>query len=75
VANKHYWQVTEADFANAVAPDAEAAQKAAQRAHAENRGESHPAKPAHEKAPVLPGSAIIRDTLQNGAWAAQDSNL
>jgi len=29
VANKHYWQVTDADFAKAIAGDAEAVHKAA----------------------------------------------
>jgi hypothetical protein len=66
VANKHYWQVTDADFTKAIGSNPKAAQKAAQRAHAECSGESHATKPAHKKAPVLLGSATFRDTLQNG---------
>jgi hypothetical protein len=62
VANKHYRQATDADFAKAVASDTEAAQKAAP----QTRGESHAERPAHEKAPVLFGSATLRETLQNG---------
>jgi site-specific recombinase XerD len=70
VVNKHYWQVTDSDFTKALAADPKAAQKAArkaaQQAHAETRDESQSPKPAHEKAPVLLGSAIFRETPQNG---------
>jgi len=75
VANKHYRQVTDTDFANAISPasepssDAEqkTAQKAAQHAHAESGGNSQAPKAAQQKAPVLLGSAMNRETLQPGA--------
>jgi integrase len=79
VANKHYWQVTDADFAKAMV-DGEsatqnkpreqslqkAAQKTAQPAHAEARGRSRSEPADNKKAPVLLGSASFRDTLQTG---------
>lgn len=65
VANKHYWQVTDADYAKAAGGDSEAAQNAAQSAHAEGRGESHDEPPAQRKAPVLLGSALLSETVQN----------
>ena len=41
VANKHYWQVTDADFTKAIGPDKEATEKAAQKtAQAGARGDS-----------------------------------
>jgi hypothetical protein len=36
-------------------------------AHAEARGESQAIGPAQEKAPVLPGSATLGETLRTGA--------
>ncbi|MBX3435415.1 MAG: site-specific integrase [Pirellulales bacterium] len=65
VANKHYWQVTDADYAKAAGGGAEAAQNAAQSAHATGRGESHDEPPAQRKAPVLLGSALTSETVQN----------
>jgi len=69
VAMRHYVDVTDADFERAILGDApatqEAAQNAAQHAHAMDRSEPQPAKIAHEKTPVLQGSASSCDTLQN----------
>jgi hypothetical protein len=65
LANKQYWQVTDEDFVKAVGAGAEAAQKAAQPAHAVGRGKSHEDLTAHKKAPVLLGSAAFGATLQN----------
>jgi integrase len=66
VANKHYWQVTDADFTKATGDGAKAAQNPAQRAHADSGKESHATEAAHEKAPVLLGSATLGDNPQNG---------
>jgi hypothetical protein len=64
VASKHYWQVTDADFDKAVRAQSEAAQNPAQQAHAESRGDSQAATPAHEKAPVIRAFATLGETLQ-----------
>ena len=77
VANKHYWQVTDADITRATTPaesaDNKAAHKAAQQAHAESGGESQANDRAHEKAPVLLGSASSRDTARD--WGMGDEGL
>ncbi len=69
VANKHYWQVTDADILRATTPaeptDEKAAHKAAQQAHASGGGESQANRPAHEKTPILLGSASSCDTMQS----------
>lgn len=69
VANKHYWQVTDADLARANAPaqasDKSAAQNPAQHTHAASSAESRSTQPAHEKAPVLLESASLCETLPN----------
>ncbi len=69
VAMRHYVDVTDADFERAILgimPAAEeAAQKAAQHAHATQRSDSHSETAAHEKTPVLQGSASSCDTLLN----------
>ena len=65
VANKHYWQVTDVDFTNALTTTPKAAQNPAQQAHAEGRGESHSTTTAHKKAPVFPSLATYGETLQN----------
>jgi len=69
VAMRHYVDVTDADFERAVIGDVpateEAAQKAAQHAHAMERRESQAVKSSHEKTPALQGSASLCDTLQN----------
>ncbi|TWU06875.1 site-specific tyrosine recombinase XerC [Symmachiella macrocystis] len=76
VAMRHYVDVTDADFERAIAgvgaeehapTDAEekAAQKAAQSERAGNGCESQAEGGAHEKTPVLQGSATCGDTLQN----------
>ncbi|MFO0899998.1 MAG: hypothetical protein U0836_21405 [Pirellulales bacterium] len=59
VAQKHYWQVTEADFQKA----GKAAQNPAQQPHAEARKDSCDLTPAHEKTPEKPGSAVPCDLL------------
>lgn len=70
VAMRHYVDVTDSDFERAAAGDGNAAQKAAQHAHATGRKESQATRPAHEKTPVLQGSASLRDTLQNRGMEA-----
>lgn len=69
VAMRHYVDVTDADFERAVLGDAPAIQKAAQNAaqhpRAGERSELQPTKPAHEKTPVLQGSATSCETMQN----------
>ncbi len=64
VANKHYWQVTDDDSTKAVKGDAtEAAQNAAQSAHAMGCMESQDEIAAHKKTLVLPGFAADCGTL------------
>jgi len=68
VANKHYWQVTDDDFAKAVGSDQrtpeKAAQNAAQQAHAASGGNSQTKVMAHKKPRKLPVSATIDETTQ-----------
>lgn len=59
IAAKHYLQVTDSDFESAV----NAAQNAAQSAHATERRESQVATAAHEKTPFLPGFATACDVM------------
>ena len=85
IANKHYWQVTDADIARAIKPveataeeasdkaAQKAAHKAAQQVHAGGSKESHAKPPAHKKAPVLLGSALSRETVQN--WGIGQAGL
>jgi len=74
VAMRHYVDVTDADFERAAAgtgpSDGQAAQNAAQHAHATERGESQSSDAAHEKTPVLLGSASSCDTLQSRGMEA-----
>jgi hypothetical protein len=74
VAMRHYVDVTDADFERAKMgggpADEKAAQKAAQQAHAKTRSESQASDPAHEKAPVLPGTALSCETLQHRGMEA-----
>ena len=63
VARKHYLQVTDDHFDRAIRGGAEAAQKAAQSAHAMERTEPQAELAAHEKTPVLPGVATTCDYL------------
>ena len=80
VAMKHYLMTTDKHFERAIAGDAteehaptEAERKAAQNAAQSERVgtgcESHAEGRAHEKTPVLQGSATCGDTLQNGGIA------
>ena len=72
VAMRHYLMTTDEHFAAAVKADeptaegvaGEAAQNAAQRAHAGHRRESQATKAAQEKTPVLLGLASSGDTTQ-----------
>ncbi len=66
VASKHYWQVTDDDFARAAGGSAPAAQKAAQQAHAGSCNESQPARSEHKKTPEMPGFAASCEITQNG---------
>jgi hypothetical protein len=50
-----------------------AAHKAAQQVHAGGSKELHAKPPAHKKAPVLLGSALSRETVQN--WGMGDEGL
>ncbi len=66
VAQKHYWQVTDADFEKATPEkpsENSASQKAAQQAHVTGRTPSQASTPAHEKTPVLQGLATHCDIL------------
>ena len=62
MASKHYWQVTEEDYARATA---EAAQNPAQQAHVSCRKDSQTERTAHEKTPVWPGFATGCDLVHN----------
>jgi integrase len=72
VAMRHYLMTTDEHFAAAVKGDdpaaegltGEAAQNAAQQAHAGHRGESQPNNAAHKKTPVVLGLASSCDTTQ-----------
>jgi integrase len=64
VANKHYWQVTEEDFAQATG-GANTAQNAAQQAHVEGRSTSHDDSAAHKKALVLQAFANACEAVQD----------
>ncbi len=64
VATKHYWQATEDDFAKANQGDGQAAQKAAQQAHAGTRKAPQAANGANEKTLSLQGDATNCDTMQ-----------
>jgi hypothetical protein len=66
---RHYLMTTDEHFAAAVKADeeavtGEAAQKAAQQVHAENRGGSQPSRAGHQKTPVVLGLAMSCDTTQ-----------
>jgi integrase-like protein len=78
VAMRHYVDVTDADFERATTgtetSDEKAAQKGAQHAHAMGCNESQLTKAAHEKTPVLLGSASSRETPQTGGWRRRESN-
>ncbi len=63
VAMRHYLMTTDDHFKAAVSGDREAAQKAAQQAHATTGREPQPALAAHEKTPDLQRSALSCDTL------------
>jgi integrase len=77
VAMRHYLMTTDEHFDAAVKCDdkaaeattPKAAQKAAQHAYAETRGDSHANLPAHKKALVLPAFAVSSDTMQNQGMA------
>ena len=64
VAQKHYWQVTEADFAKAIQCEQRGGAKSGEQVHVEGRGESQIDRPAQNKTPVLPGSANVCDSVQ-----------
>lgn len=63
VARRHYLQVTDDHFERAIRGDGMAAQKAAQQAHADDRGESHDQGEAYKKTPGLPVFATSSDYL------------
>ena len=69
VAMRHYVDVTDADFERATLGleigDTKAAQNPAQQAHVMERWEPQAVLASHQKSPVLQGSAVLRDTLQN----------
>jgi integrase len=64
VAMRHYLMTTNAHFEAAVKGDSKAAQNAAQQARATERTESQAATAAHEKTPVLPGFAVLCESVQ-----------
>ena len=63
IANKHYWQVTDDDFARAVGKT-KAAQNPAQQVHAGSRRGSQVTGSADKETTALQGSASSRETLQ-----------
>ena len=63
IANKHYWQVTDDDFARAVGKT-KAAQNPAQQVHAGPRRGSQVTGSAYKETTVLQGSASSRETSQ-----------
>ena len=63
IANKHYWQVTDDDFARAVGKT-KAAQNPAQQVHAGPRRGSQVTGSAYKETTALQGSASSRETLQ-----------
>jgi len=66
VAMRHYLMTTNEHFEAAVKGDeTKAAQKAAQQAHVLTRNEPQAAKAAHEKTPVLPGCAVLCESVQS----------
>ena len=69
IAMRHYLMTTDEHFAKAIRGEAEggaeAVQKPAPQAHAASGNDSHEPKAAHEKTPVLLGSATFCETLQN----------
>jgi hypothetical protein len=71
---RHYVDVTDADFERAIAagvpPTEQAAQKAAQQAHAAGSSESQTKGPARKKSRSLRGSATSRTTLQTPGMEA-----
>ncbi len=68
VAAKHYWQVTDADFAKAMkgeeSTEEKALHKALQSVHVESRFDSQPATTSHEQTPVLPELASSREIVR-----------
>ena len=63
IANKHYWQVTDDDFARAVGKT-KAAQNPAQQVHAGPRRGSQVTGSAYKETTALQGSASSRETSQ-----------
>ena len=57
VAMRHYLMTTDEHFETAIKDDRQAAQNAAQQAHAKGGSKSQNKQPAHEKTPVFPGCA------------------
>ena len=66
VAQKHYWQVTDADFEKATkcveSLEEKAAQNAAQSVHARSRFATQASRVSHEEQPVLQEFASSCDT-------------
>ena len=65
VANKHYWQVTDADFDKATGRG-KAAQKEAQQPPAVDRSDSYVTLAAPRKSLGLPRTASLCGALRNG---------
>ncbi len=74
IAMRHYVDVTDADFERAIVGEApateQAAQKAAQQAHAADGSESQAKRSARKKSRSLRGSAASRSTLQTPGMEA-----
>jgi len=64
IAMRHYLMTTDSHFEAAIRDDASVAQKAAQQSHAENGSKPQSSEAAHEKTPVLQGSAGRCDLVQ-----------
>jgi hypothetical protein len=63
VAHKHYWQVTDADFAKALEGESSALQNSVQSVQAAPSSDSQTENQANDKAPVLPGLASLGDSV------------
>ena len=70
VAMRHYVDVTDADFERAATLGGVNKGKAAQSERVGSRCELQADESAHEKTPVLQGSATSRESVQNGGMEA-----
>ena len=75
VAMKHYLQVRDTDFERATQGAVEAAQNQAQQPTEDDRNASQTGPDAKEETPVLQGVSTDCETLQDGGYPRDDSNI